>query len=469
MNTAIKSLWAVILCGGLFIGGCADRQRTSFQSLENPDLAAHLKSFVAEKEAQANAATNKMPSDFQAFFAVAAKGDWPAVSNAFIALREQARPYGYSRETDERLRGTTWQAVLETWGALQAFGEGDEKYSMLFGTDIIASIPAGSIYFGGTDAGRFIITALQKSHVRADPFFTLSQGGLAYAGYLAHLRGMYGAKIHTPTEEDSKACSQHYRQDVAQRRSENQLKPGEDVTVGADGQIQVKGHMATIQLKALLAKIIFDKNPDREFYLEESFPFDWMYPYLEPHGLIFKINRQPLPGLSDKIVEQDHAYWRSLVRPMIGDWLTDDTPVEQVAAFAKKTFGKQDFSGFAGDPRFIQNAYSHRMFSKSRSSLAGLYTWRMQHSNSAREKERMARAADFAFRQAWALCPDSKESVFRYVAFLMEQKRVADALLVAETAAQMPSMRGQEGKTIRELVVHLKQFQNARQASSGGK
>src|SRR6266576_503931 len=74
INTAIKSLWAVILCGGLFIGGCADRQRTSFQSLENPDLAAHLKSFVAEKEAQANAATNKMPSDFQAFFAVAAKG-----------------------------------------------------------------------------------------------------------------------------------------------------------------------------------------------------------------------------------------------------------------------------------------------------------------------------------------------------------------------------------------------------------
>src|SRR6266404_4932512 len=220
MNTAIKSLWAVILCGGLFISGCADRQRTSFQSLKNPDLAAHLKSFVAEKEAQANAATNKMPSDFQAFFAVAAKGDWPAVSNAFIALREQARPYGYSREIDERLRGTTWQAVLETWGALQAFGEGDEKYSMLFGTDIIASIPAGSIYFGGTDAGRFIITALQKSHVRADPFFTLSQGGLAYAGYLAYLRGMYGAKIHTPTEEDSKACSQHYRQDGAQRRSD---------------------------------------------------------------------------------------------------------------------------------------------------------------------------------------------------------------------------------------------------------
>ena len=40
----------------------------SFQSLKNPELAAQLKSFIAEKEAQANAATNKMPSEFQALF-----------------------------------------------------------------------------------------------------------------------------------------------------------------------------------------------------------------------------------------------------------------------------------------------------------------------------------------------------------------------------------------------------------------
>src|SRR5467141_3178494 len=194
MKTTLRSLGAVFLGGGLFVNGCAKKQMASFQSLKNPKLAAQLKSFIAEKEAQANA--GKMPSDFQAFFAVAAKGDWPAVSNAFIALREQARPYGYSREIDERLRGTTWQAVLETWGALQAFGEGDEKYSMLFGTDIIASIPAGSIYFGGTAAGRFIITALQKSQVQAEPFFTLTQGALPDAGYLEYLRGMYGAKIY---------------------------------------------------------------------------------------------------------------------------------------------------------------------------------------------------------------------------------------------------------------------------------
>ena len=127
MKTTIKSLGAVILGGGLFISGCAKKQMTSFQSLKNPEVAAQLKSFVAEKEAQANAATNEMPSEFQAFFAAAAKGDWLTVSNAFVEFRKHAGQYEHSGKTDERLRGTAWQAVLETWGALDAFGEGDEK------------------------------------------------------------------------------------------------------------------------------------------------------------------------------------------------------------------------------------------------------------------------------------------------------------------------------------------------------
>ena len=141
----------------------------------------------------------------------------------------------------------------------------------------------------------------------------------------------------------------------------------------------------------------------------------------------------------------------------------------KIAAFGTKSFGKQDLSGFRGDPRFIQNAYSHRTFSKLRSSLAGLYAWRMQHATGDTEKERMACEADLAFRQAWALCPDSTEAVFRYVALLMEQKRVGDALLVAKPAAQMPSMQGQEGQQIRDLFVQLKELLKAKQAASGEK
>jgi hypothetical protein len=470
MKTTIRSLGVVMLGIGLFISGCAKKQMTTFQSLKNPEVAVQLKSFVAEKEAQANAATNEIPSEFKAFFAAADRGDWLAVSNAFVEFRKHAGQYEHSDQTkiDERLRGTAWQAVLETWGALDAFGEGDEKYSMAFGTNIIASIPAGSIYFGGTDPGRFIVTAMCKSQVNADPFFVLTQNALADRSYLDYLHAMYGGKIYVPTKEDSQKCFQDYVEDAQQRLKKNKLMPGENVRM-VDGKAQVNGQIAVMNINGLMVKLILDKNPGREFYIEESFPFDWMYPHLEPHGLIFKISRQPLPGLSDEIVEQDHDYWRGLVRPMIGDWLNDDTPVGEIAAFAKKTFGKQDFSGFSGDTRFIQNAYSHKTFSKLRSSLAGLYAWRMQHAAGATETEHMAREADFAFRQAWALCPYSPEAVFRYVNFLLEQKRGADALLVTETAAQMPSMQGKEGEQLRSLVEQLKKIPKAKPTASSGK
>ncbi|MGB8370807.1 MAG: hypothetical protein ACLPYZ_12585 [Limisphaerales bacterium] len=469
MKTTTKSLGAVILGAGLFTSGCAKKQMSSFQSLKNPEVAARLKSFVAEKEAQADAATNKMPSEFQAFFAAADRGDWLAVSNAFVEFRKHAGQYEHSGKTDERLRGTAWQAVLETWGALDAFGEGDEKYSAAYGNDIIESIPPGSIYFGGTDPGRFLITAMQKSHVDGDPFFTLTQNALADGTYLDYLRAMYGDKIHVPTTNDSQKCIQDYKEDAQKRLQNHQLMPGEDVRIDSNGRIQVSGQIAVMEINGLLAKVIFDKNPDREFYIEESFPLDWMYPYLEPHGLIMKINRQPLSELSDEIISQDHEYWTKYVTPMIGGWLNDDTPVEQVAAFAQKTFGKQDFSDFTGDPRFIQNVYSHKMFSKLRSSQAGLYAWRVDHAADAAEKKRMSEEADFAFRQAWALCPYSPEAVFRYTNFLLAQDRGADALLVAETAAQMPARQGKDGEQLRDLVKQLGKFQKAKPTASGGK
>ena len=119
-----------------------------------------------------------------------------------------------------------------------------------------------------------------------------------------------------------------------------------------------------MEINGLLAKIVFDQNSNREFYVEESFPLDWMYPYLEPHGLIMKINRQPLTEMSDEIVQRDHDYWTKYIAPMVGDWLNTDTSVEEVAAFAEKVYVKKDFSGFKGDPRFIQNSDSQKMFSK---------------------------------------------------------------------------------------------------------
>src|ERR1022692_1703681 len=159
---------------------------------------------------------------------------------------------------------------------------------------------------------------------------------------------MYGAKIYTPTGEDSQRCFQEYLADAQRRLAENKLKPGEEVKV-SENLVQVSGQVAVMSINGLLTKVIFDRNPDREFYIEESWPLDWMYPYLEPHGLILKLNRQQLPELSDEIVQRDRDYWTKYLTPMIGGWLKPDTTIEEVAAFAEKIHVKKDLSGFTGD------------------------------------------------------------------------------------------------------------------------
>jgi hypothetical protein len=156
--------------------------------------------------------------------------------------------------------------------------------------------------------------------------------------------------------------------------------------------------------------------------------------------------------LSDEVVRKDHDYWRSRVGRMIGDWLTDETSVQAVAEFVEKVYVRHDLEGFGGDPRFVQSAYSQKLFSKERSSIAGVYAWRAERSASAADKARMAREADFAFRQAFAICPRSPEAVFRYVQLLTSQNRLVEALLIAEAAMHVDGQNAQ----IRDLAKQLR-------------
>ena len=460
-RTWIWLLPIIAVSGAVCLLMLAVKAHNKNSALRHSIAAPKLRQFAVEKEAQASAAADadgqKMLPEYRALFAAAKEGDWQQVQRVFKGLSGRASQYRGAGKGDARLHGTQWEAIKETWGAMEAFAVGDEKYSGAYGKDIIDSITPGSIYFGGTDPGRWIVTAMCGSHVNADPFFTLTQNALADGSYLAYLRTMYGEKISIPSEEESKQCFDGYLADARRREQEHKLKPGEDVRV-VDGKVQVSGQVAVMEINGLLARLIFDKNPGREFYVEESFPLEWMYPYLEPHGLILKLNRQPLSSLSEEVVQKDHDYWTAYLKPILGDWLNGDTPVRQVAEFGETVHGKHHFAGFKGDPRFVQNDYARKSFSKLRSSIGGLYAWRLNHASGSEEKERMSREADFAFRQAWALSADSPEAVFRYANLLVTQKRFNEAVAVAETAAGMPSMQGKDGAQVRSLAAQLKKF-----------
>ena len=471
-NRSQTGKWAVafilssILGLELLVGGCTTENHSPKRwSLEHSPVGDQLRHFVAEKKAQESVLVKEdekmawsnarfQSTDCGPFFAAAAKGDWLTVSNLFsemqTRLQNATNTVVFQGKTNRIvLRGRWWQPVLETYGAIEAFANGNEKYSIAYGDAIIKSIPPSSIFFGGTDPGRFIVTALEKSQVKADPFFTLTQNALADGTYLEYLRSMYNGKIYTPTAKDTEKCFQDYLADAQRRLKENKLKPGEHVKEVSNGpgnppRIQVSGRTAVMEINGLLAKIIFDKSPDHEFYIEQSFPLDWMYPYLEPHGLIFKINREPLEELPDQVVQRDHEFWRRLVNGMIGDWLKDETTVKEVTDFAEKIYLHKNLSGFNGDPQFVQNEYACKMFSKERTSIADLYVWRSEHAQTPEEKERMIREADFAYRQAFALCPYSPEVTKDYVKFLKNRGRESDAALISAIAGQFPSASNSE-------------------------
>lgn len=462
MKTIIKLAVIFVFGFGLAMA-CKGQEKSSlWTSIKNPAIVSQLKSFVAAKEAQAYAAAKAngkgMPSEFETFFTAADRGDWLTVSNLFEEISHQNGQFLLSKGQPKwEWRGIHWSALQEIWGAFAAFEEGDAKYSELFGNEVIQSIPPGSIYFGGTDPGRFIITAMQKSQIHGDPFFTLTQNALCDDTYLDYLRSMYGNRIYIPTPDDSQKCFNDFYDDLCRRLKNNQLNPGEDATISTNGAIQASGQVAVMEINALILKVIFDHEPNREFYIEESFPLAWMYLYLEPHGLILKLNHEQLPQIPNSVVQQDHDYWTNMISPMIGGWLNDDTSIRDIAAFVDKVFLQHDFNDFQGDPVFVTNVYAHAMFAEDRVSIAALYAWRAKHSNYPAEKKRMEREADFAFRQAWAMCPDSSEVVFLYVQFLMDTLRTDDAILIAKTCRPMDTRDNDVSSLLKNLEQYKRQ------------
>src|SRR5205823_7512376 len=116
-----------------------------------------------------------------------------------------------------------------------------------------------------------------------------------------------------------------------------------------------------------------------------------------------------------------------------------------------KVFARKELNGFHGDPKYVANTNACAMFSKLRSSIAGVYAWRAMKASDPVEKKRMIAAADFGFRQAYALCPYSPEAVFRYVNLLMGEARSEDALQVAEAALKVDSKNDQLKSLVQQL------------------
>ncbi len=313
--------------------------------------------------------------------------------------------------------------------------------------------------FGGTDPGRFVPTYmifsesvvpvrdkfrdpnLQNQELNFDrrDVYIVTQNALADTTYMAYIRDHYDysrptnynafaralgraqtypvAPIWIPTELDSQRAFQEYVADVQNRRARGEPQnPDEDVTLEG-GRVQVRGVKGVMNINAILCKWIHDRNKAKHnFYVEESYVIDWMFPYLQPYGIIMKINAEPLPSPNDnpvlwsRIFDRDKAYWDKLV------------------------------AEFTARPEFWRDNDARKTFSKLRSAIGGVYAYRKLYDK-----------AQYAYQQSLQLCPDSPEANFRTSQLYLETGRPDEAIAVLEAYRKLDKLNSKIELAINQI------------------
>ncbi len=429
----------VLVAMGVVFGAPGPTEQRRLSPMLRPELEQQLTAFVTAKKQQAetvlaNAKLAK-PVQFDDLFAAMAKGDSQSASNRYQAFDQRFR----NRPTGSGEMGMVWQIVMEAHTGWNQFHEGNPDLMEKFGRDIMAVIPEGSIYFGGTDMGRFVVTALCESHAEGRPFFTITQNQLADARYLNYLRHLYGSRLTIPSEKAERAAFDEYVADFRERQKQGRVGPEEKVSVNWLGRVSASGVGSTMAVNGLLVKRIVEQNPQRDYFIEESYPIAWLYPRLEPLGPILRIGPEPMRLLNEEAVRQDRKYWENRCGEFLGDWIKEETSVEEVCAFGVRVYLQKQLKGFRGSDAYVQDPYAQKAFSKLRSSIAAVYKWRSEIPVSETDRQWMLREADLGFRQALALCPYSPEAVWHYHALLTNQGRTDDARLVRQTALEFVS------------------------------
>jgi tetratricopeptide (TPR) repeat protein len=334
-----------------------------------------------------------------------------------------------------------------------------------------------AVLYGGTDPGRFVPTYMIFCESRVAPkdrfhdphldpegganfdrrdVYIITQNALADSTYMSYIRDHYDFSrpdpnnpqtlerrlpwqrklfrwgwthlhrdtmypkepIWIPSEQDTQRAFQEYVQDVQARQARGeQLSSDEQVSV-VGGAVSVRGVAGVMNINGILTKWIFDHSKDKHsFYVEESYVIPWMYPYLVPSGIIMKINRDPLPGpdqnpqLWTEIVNRDKAYWNKLCEE------------------------------FDARPEFRRDSDAQKTFSKLRSAIGGVYANR-----------RMVVEAEYAFKQALQLCPESPEANFRLAQLYMELGRPDDALATLQALQKLDPLNSKITQAIQQIV-----------------
>ncbi len=336
----------------------------------------------------------------------------PEVGQLFDAIRaddwEKARAtwklLEASRQSGEQSPGMQklWHGLVEAYGAAEAAHTWDPQKLLDYGNAILDSLAPGTVYLGGSDAGRFIPALLNETS--GNKHVILTQSALADASYLEYAAFMYGDRVVPPSAEDSAQVFQQYVTDAQKRFQHDQRSPNEPKQVRTgetlqsnDGRFQISGQTAMMAINEGLLNVMLKKNPGVRFALEESFSFDSVYANAAPLGPLIELRaRNSAEGLTANQVNQALEYWGSRA-------------------------GEFGYGTDPSDAPEARGAWSRMAAAQGNLFLAHEFTGE----------------AEQTFRLAQQISPGTPQAVLPLVDLLARQNRPAEAIPVLERALEV--------------------------------
>ena len=407
-------------------GGAHTRQRRQFvHATTSPGLTpeqtvASKASKFARKRRETTRAMAKhlgieVPADVEKFFDLAEAGRWDELKALNTSLNN-SRESGTNAALAS-LRGP----IMETYGVAQIARDWPAQQLLDYGETILDSLRPGMVYVGGTDPGRFIPALLNETG-DGDPHIILTQNALADSSYLDYERFLYGDQMTGLSPEDQQKAFQDYTADARQRYDHDQqfpdeprqVRPGEDFSLN-DGRFQISGEIAVMGINEILLQAIMNKNPDLSFALEESFPLKSTYGTAAPLGPIMEL----------RVPDEDLA-------------LTPDSATQAVN-YWQSTAGQLLTAGGDGST----DPYVLKTYAKMAAAQAALFA-----------DHQLPAQAEQVFQASSQIYPSSPDTVLPYVNLLVGQKRISDAIQVAQNAVNAAPANQQFLALLQQLKQH---------------
>jgi len=309
-------------------------------------------------------------------------------------------------------------ALLPLWSNFDDCNQAGHWFGYDYGADMMRPMEKNAVYFGGSDAGRFVPTYMafvesqQPDRLKRETDFdrrdvaVITQNALCDTYYCHYIRNQYDARFRpatfTPFEKwlgrdhaypvEPVECISP--QELADSWKEYGDRPDVAERIREHGPINRPGSADVFEINGIVARKIFEKNKQNHtFYLEQSVAIQWMYPYLLPAGLIFKLSPDPLTALPAATVEEDRKFWDAYSARLLRD------------------------------PKFRLDEDAVLNFSKLAFWHADLYRYR------GMEKEQ-----EYWLKMALSLCPQLQSSVSSLYQLYVKQKRFDEAIAIVKQA-----------------------------------